>query len=323
MIPIRGYRTFDPLKTCLVGRTYTKENFKHIKNNKITDPLFRILDETEEDYQNLIQILETAGVKTIRPSLVEQTDINHRPANQPRDDMIVIGNTLYVNNNRPEYKELFDQIDHIEYVENCDQQKLVSSSFIHRLGKDLHWGTHRPEWKDSTLVNHYTKQWTYQGFNVNVMEHEGHGDCTWCVPKEGCIVTLFDIQNYKEKFPGWDICYLEDKYWDQMSPFRQVKQKNGGKWWVPGEENNDPFIDYVEEYLKDWVGYAEETVFEVNMLSIDQSTIIVNNYNKTVFDFLEKHHITPVIAPFRHRWFWDGGVHCVTQDLYRDGSLLG
>lgn len=323
MIPIRGYRTFDPLKTCLVGRTYTKENFKHIKNNKITDPLFRILDETEEDYQNLIQILETAGVKTIRPSLVEQTDINHRPANQPRDDMIVIGNTLYVNNNRPEYKELFDQIDHIEYVENCDQQKLVSSSFIHRLGKDLHWGTHRPEWKDSTLVNHYTKQWTNQGFNVNVMEHEGHGDCTWCVPKEGCIVTLFDIQNYKEKFPGWDICYLEDKYWDQMSPFRQVKQKNGGKWWVPGEENNDPFIDYVEEYLKDWVGYAEETVFEVNMLSIDQSTIIVNNYNKTVFDFLEKHHITPVIAPFRHRWFWDGGVHCVTQDLYRDGSLLG
>lgn len=323
MIPIKGYRTFDPLKTCLVGRTYTKENFKHIKNNKITDPLFRILDETEEDYQNLIQILETAGVKTIRPSLVEQTDINHRPANQPRDDMIVIGNTLYVNNNRPEYKELFDQIDHIEYVENCDQQKLVSSSFIHRLGKDLHWGTHRLEWKDSTLVNHYTKQWTNQGFNVNVMEHEGHGDCTWCVPKEGCIVTLFDIQNYKEKFPGWDICYLEDKYWDQMSPFRRVKQKNRGKWWVPGEENNEPFIDYVEEYLKEWVGYVEETVFEVNMLSIDQSTIVVNNYNKTVFDFLEKHHITPVIAPFRHRWFWDGGVHCVTQDLYRDGSLLG
>ena len=319
MIPIKGYRTYDTLKTCLVGRTYTKENFKHIKNNKITDPLFRILDETEEDYQNLVQILETAGVQTLRPSLIEQTDTQHRPANQPRDDMIVIGNTLYVSNNRPEYKELFDQIDNIEYVENCDQQKLVSSSFIHRLGKDLHWGTHRPEWKDSELVNHYTKQWANQGFNVNVMDHEGHGDCTWCVPKEGCIVTLFDIQNYKEKFPGWDICYLEDKYWDQMSPFRRMKQKNGGKWWVPGEENNEPFIDYVEEYLKDWVGYVEETVFEVNMLSVDQSTIVVNNYNKTVFNFLERHHITPVIAPFRHRWFWDGGVHCVTQDLYRDG----
>ena len=67
-----------------------------------------------------------------------------------------------------------------------------------------------------------------------------------------------------------------------------------------------------------WVGYVEETVFEVNMLSIDENTILVNNYNKQVFDFLEKHHIAPVIAPFRHRWFWDGGVHCVTQDLYRE-----
>ena len=107
-----------------------------------------------------------------------------------------------------------------------------------------------------------------------------------------------------------------------MSPFRKVKQKNGGKWWVPGEEDSDEFSNYVETYLKDWVGYVEETVFEVNMLSLDQETILVNNYNKKVFDFLEKHKITPVITPFRHRWFWDGGVHCVTQDLYREGSLL-
>ena len=91
---------------------------------------------------------------------------------------------------------------------------------------------------------------------------------------------------------------------------------------MPGEEDNDAFIDYVETYLKDWVGYVEETVFEVNMLSINEETILVNNYNKTVFDFLERHKINPVIVPFRHRWFWDGGVDCVTQDLYREGSLL-
>jgi len=87
---------------------------------------------------------------------------------------------------------------------------------------------------------------------------------------------------------------------------------------VPGEENSDDFSNYVETYLRDWVGYVEETVFEVNMLSLDQNTILVNNYNKKVFDFLEKNKVTPVIAPFRHRWFWDGGVHCITQDLYRE-----
>ena len=318
---VKGYATFDKLKTCLVGRTYSKEQFREIKNQKVKDILFRILDETEEDYQNLCKVLDIAGVDVLRPDIVD-TDVNQRPANQPRDDMAVIGETLYVNNNRPEYKSILDKVQNKVIVEDCEQKKLMSTSFIHRLGSSLHWGTNRPSWRDSDLVKKYSRQWHAEGFDVDVMDNEGHGDCTWCVPKEGCIVTLFEIQNYKEKFPGWDICYLEDKYWDQMSDFRKVKQKNGGKWWVPGEEDNDAFNDYVETYLKDWVGYVEETVFEVNMLSINEETILVNNYNKTVFDFLERHKINPVIVPFRHRWFWDGGVHCVTQDLYREGSLL-
>tara|TARA_B100000214_G_scaffold10208_1_gene7431 strand:+ start:4531 stop:5511 length:981 start_codon:yes stop_codon:yes gene_type:complete len=320
-LPVKGYATFDPLKACVVGRTYDKKQFSHLKNQKVKDTLFRILDETEEDYLNLIKVLEIAGVRVLRPDIVD-TDITQRPANQPRDDMAVIGDTLYVNNNKPEYKTIIDSIENKVIVEDCEQQKLVSTSFIHRVGNQLHWGTNQPGWKDSQLVKDYGQRWANEGFNVDIMEHIGHGDCTWCIPKPGMIVTLFEIQNYEEKFPGWDICYIEDKYWDQMSDFRKVKQKNGGKWWVPGEEDNDAFNDYVETYLKDWVGYVEETVFEVNMLSINEETILVNNYNKTVFDFLERHKINPVIVPFRHRWFWDGGVHCVTQDLYREGSLL-
>ena len=316
-LPVKGFATYDKLKTCIVGRSYSRDDFSHIANQKVKDVLFRILDETEEDYQNLCKVLDIAGVEVLRPDVVKG-DITRRPANQPRDDMAVVGETLYVNNNRPEYKSILDRIPNKVIVEDCEQQKLISTSFIHRLGSSLHWGTNKPGWRDSALVRKYQEQWHSEGFDVDVMEHEGHGDCTWCVPKEGCIVTLFEIQNYEEKFPGWDICYLEDKYWDQMSPFRKVKQKNGGKWWVPGEEDQDEFSDYVEKYLQEWVGYVEETVFEVNMLSLDTNTILVNNYNKQVFDFLERHHIAPVICPFRHRWFWDGGVHCVTQDLYRE-----
>ena len=33
-IKVKGYATFDPLKTCLVGRTYSREQFKDIKNQK-------------------------------------------------------------------------------------------------------------------------------------------------------------------------------------------------------------------------------------------------------------------------------------------------
>ena len=318
---VKGFSTYDTLKTCLVGRTYSPGQFTHIRDTKVKDVLFRILEETEEDYQNLVAVLEKHGVEVLRPDIVDG-DVTHRPANQPRDDMAVIGDTLYVNNNRPEYKTILDRIPNKVMVEDCEQQKLVSTSFIHRHDGRLHWGTNRPGWRNSDLVKDYASRWRSEGWQVDVMEHEGHGDCTWCIPKPGCIVTLFEIQNYRDKFPGWDICYLEDKYWDQMSPFRKVKHKNGGKWWVPGAEDQDEFSHYVETYLKDWVGYVEETVFEVNMLSLDQNKILVNNHNGKVFDFLERNGIEPIVVPFRHRWFWDGGVHCVTQDLYREPKRL-
>ena len=58
MIPIKGYATFDPLKHCLIGKHFSSDFFKNtIKNTKIADPLRRIADETEEDFQTLQKIL--------------------------------------------------------------------------------------------------------------------------------------------------------------------------------------------------------------------------------------------------------------------------
>jgi hypothetical protein len=84
---------------------------------------------------------------------------------------------------------------------------------------------------------------------------------------------------------------------------------------------NDDFTDYVESWLGHWVGYVEETVFDVNMLVVDENNVICNNYNETVFKAFERHNITPHILNFRHRYFWDGGLHCITSDLHREGSI--
>ena len=51
MIHIKGYATFHPLKHCLIGKHFSSNFFKkNIKNPKITDPLRRIADDTEEDF---------------------------------------------------------------------------------------------------------------------------------------------------------------------------------------------------------------------------------------------------------------------------------
>jgi hypothetical protein len=351
MIPIKGYCTFHPLKSCLVGDVFPVDKFSHLKDDRVLSPLARVIDETKEDLENLGSTLKGLGVEVFRPNM-EETPVDlsqyaRKPPQQTRDDMAIVGENMYVANNLPEYKQLFSQIDperlhfpkqyldyshesytyemHINGPQTPDQQRLLSTSFIHMMGKDIFWGTNQPGWKDSPLIEYHKQKWESEGFRVNIQATEemgGHGDATWCILKPGVIVTLHDLQNYEEKFPGWDICYLEDKYWDQLSPFRKMKQKVGGKWWIEGEEENDRLIGYVESWLGDWVGYCEETVFEVNMLSVNEECVIVNNYNKEVFDFLKKHKIEPIVCSQRHRWFWDGGVHCLTQDLYREGEQI-
>ena len=86
-------------------------------------------------------------------------------------------------------------------------------------------------------------------------------------------------------------------------------------------ENDQAVVNVVESWLGHWTGYVEETVFDINMLIIDLKNVIVFNYNKQVFDALDRYGVTPHIVPFRHRYFWDRGIHCITSDLHREGTM--
>jgi len=329
MIPIKGYATFDPLKHCWLGSGFKTEWFHDLdiyKNDRIMDPLKRIAEETEEDYQTLEKILKAAGVQTHRSFL----DINkvkslkdiYRPPVNPRDHFAVIGEKLYAcSTGLAGYADVLKQIDRKNLV--LDKvEDIISTAVICRVGKDLWWDLQPEIQKGITkeTVDTYRKKWQDEGFRVHTSTRGYHSDGSFCVVRPGCIVSLHDIQDYKSEFPGWDVLYLPDQSWSKVSPFMKMKKKVGGRWWLNGEEHNDQLIEFVNTWLTDWVGFVEETVFDVNMLSIDQNTIICNNYNKAVFDHFKKHKVEPVIFNFRHRYFWDGGIHCITQDLYREGT---
>lgn len=336
MIPIKGYATFDPLKHCWIGSGFKTEWFHDLpiyKNDKIMDPLKKIADETEEDYQTLEKILKDAGVQTYRSFL----DINKvkslknifRPPVTPRDHFAVVGEKLYAVGGAVDG---FSSVLKMVPKENLvlqpslsgSEPPRISTAFIVRVGKDIYWDSkHNSNEIDTPdhLVEKYSKIWQDEGFRVHVSDRGYHSDSAFCIVKPGCIVTLDEVQDYATEFPGWDVLYLPDQSWHKLHPFSDMKTKVGGQWWLKGEEHNDQLIDFVNTWLNDWVGYVEETVFDVNMLSIDPNTIICNNYNKDVFDHFKKHKVEPIVFNFRHRYFWDGGVHCITQDLYREGTM--
>ncbi len=69
------------------------------------------------------------------------------------------------------------------------------------------------------------------------------------------------------------------------------------------------------------VGYAYETNFDVNTLSIDENTVVTSGYNAQIEKELNALGIELIVTPMRHRYFWDGGIHCNTLDLYREGEM--
>ncbi len=335
-IPIKGYATFDPLKHCMIGSGFKTEwfsEFQIYKNNKIMDPLKRIAEETEEDYQKLDTLLKSLGVQTYRPKL----DFNaigslkniYRPPVCPRDPFAVVGETFYAVNVPKHdhicYSNILPQIDQSKlFLDNTEQiwEFPLSTANIVRVGKDIWWdikNLNNP--LADAMTRKYKKRWEEEGFRVHMTNTGYHLDGMFCVVKPGCIVSVFDeVPDYATNFPGWDVLYIPDQSWDKVSPFIKVKDKVRGRWWLRGEEDNDQLIEFVNTWLNNWVGYVEETVFDVNMLSIDKETIICNNYNKEVFEHFKKHKVEPIIFNFRHRYFWDGGIHCMTQDFYREGT---
>jgi len=322
----RVYQHWDKLKTCVVGQSYPPEFYSYITNPRVRNVMERIATETEEDYQKLIKLLESFDVKIIRPEItrnLSKSMLHGRiipPPMTPRDYSAMIGNNCYW-----DARKIFDYRNvHKNLKENNNNiitsQRLINAARVTRVGKDLYFGNNQDNIFEYNIIYNHCKE-HLSNYRCHFLYVEGHLDGCFCPVVPGLIVSSHDIQKYEKTFPNWEVIYLPDQSWDAIPEWDLLKEKNNGKWWVPGEESNDEFIEYVESWLGHWVGYVEETVFDVNMLVIDQKNVVCNNYNKKVFDAFSRYGITPHIINFRHRYFWDGGLHCITSDLDREGTM--
>tara|TARA_R100001510_G_C7627990_1_gene187468 strand:+ start:32 stop:1324 length:1293 start_codon:yes stop_codon:yes gene_type:complete len=422
------HQCFDPLKTCVVGRSYPPEFYSEIENVKVRSAMERVAIETEEDYQKLISKLEEFGVEILRLDISDNIDdyknhngvMNAAPPMCPRDFSAMVGDTFYMPS--PNYGKNFDveslylgmlnknlskdnkiqrkrekvlaqyfedllqpgrplsQDAALEYFRDrkdwvsdpwtfllgIDREELekviiasetnsigsnnkfptnrrvyawnsvknwleknnvpivydqyISAANVWRLGKDLYFNFNNI----ITKLNEesFLKKWRklFPNYRIHGVSAPGHGDGAMHPVKEGLILAIKNEKFYKDYYPDWEVVRVQNMY-DQIKPLLEMKNKNRSRWWIKGEENNQDLIDYIHTWLDHWVTYAEETVFDVNILPINEQNCIVNGYNKAIFDAFDRHGVTPHIVNFRHRWFWDGGLHCITSDIHREGSM--
>tara|TARA_B100000953_G_scaffold267346_1_gene235953 strand:- start:50 stop:1207 length:1158 start_codon:yes stop_codon:yes gene_type:complete len=162
----------------------------------------------------------------------------------------------------------------------------------------------------------------------------GHTDGCMNLPKPGLVICApwMGPENFKDSLPGWDVFRLDSpnfmhgddirgKQNNEYISWENEKKLTRGRWWHPEAKSNPDLVKYVDEWLNHWVGFAEETMFEVNMLSVSEEVILSMNYQKDVHTALKKHGIEAIYCRFRHRNFWDGGLHCLTLDTVREGGM--
>lgn len=318
------YQHWDPLKVCVVGRSYPPEFYSWITVPHVRQLFEKIAIETEEDYQNIIQKLQQFGVKVLRPDLPEKNFVDGRyvpPPMTPRDWSVMLGQQFYCGfTDTQPYQSVIDYVkqqgNSIKF--NCHSD-VINGSMITRLGRDLYFGTDSYQQDQQQLKQFVDSEFPHT--RNHIVNTGGHTDGTFCAVCPGLIISLYDVPTYCDTFPDWEVVYLPNQSYDQVRPFLSLKQHNRGKWWIPGFEYDQAVIDTVETWLSHWTGYVEETVFDVNMLIIDPKNVMVFNYNSQVSNALDRYGITAHVVPFRHRYFWDGGIHCCTTDLHRQGSM--
>jgi glycine amidinotransferase len=338
------YTNWDPLKEVIVGNCFTGS----YKNN-----LARIFEETKQDLDNLADYLSKMGVRVHRPKVTkypEQLDLGNFTVHHatapivPRDQYLVYDRTIYQTyTSMPDryldsvnyyhiFKELYDRgynwlsmpppvLDSLS-----DKWWVNGKEVYHNQLKDsLLWHTATMFKCGNALItnidgpgNQAGLHWMLRNLPTGAVLNAGdthqagwghidHGwfmtndDLVFCVNKEWVPVVLrnkqiVELQDHFEKFD-------DEKF---IADYSKTQGKFSDEW--------------INKWLGEWKGYAQEVFFDSNVLVVDPHNVIFSNTQPKIFKIMEQHGINCHVVPQRHGLFWEAGIHCLTLDLVREGG---
>jgi len=243
----------------------------------------QIVEETNQDLDKLVDVLHKFDVVCHRP-MVGQSKA--RPPISPRDYFAAVGEHLLVGKVIQGYKQILRDVDRrqIKWYLGND----VSTGNMMRCGKHIHWDVS----KDVTPeVEREICSWLEgNGHTVTITRYGWHMDGVYSIIKPGVIIATRDLPELERMYPRWQIHYANST------------------------QNKKP-IDH------SWGGDYMESNYDVNILSIDEENCVSTSTDKHMLNFLDKQKVNHITVDLRHKEFWDNGLHCMTQDLYREGDL--
>ena len=316
------------LEEVWLGDVYPDVFYEHF-SSPVRDAFCQIAEWTRQDLAVIERALERHGVTVRRPKIDRIEDFMApdgrllRPPISPRDNTLVIGDHLrqlglpYPKDPWQPWLDLYASNGSRISQHRDDAWSCIHAPCVVRMGRDIFvdYIYHDHVWG---MVTEPLVQLA-RDFRVHVSLFDGHSDCVFCPLEAGLIISTEYKKNYSSTYPGWEIYWLAD------NPVRKrlVATAHPGfyQWHVPGNiAKPGEFADHIAQHAQDWVGDAQETVFDVNLLKINDHTVFSVGEDQELFDFLHNKGYNVEVFDFRCKTFWDSGVHCLTSDIRRSGS---
>jgi len=212
------------------------------------------------------------------------------------------------------YDDIVKQGNEIIYTD----LDFINGCFVSRIGQDLYFATQTYHDNKQKILDQVNQ--IFPNTRNHVVNSGGHGDAVYCPVTPGLIISLNDVPTYVDTFPDWEVVYLPPSNYAHMREFEFSMKRNKGRWFMPGFEQDHNLMHMVDHYFDEWVGQVSETVFDVNILIINPKNIVVSAHNDIVERACARYGIEVHVVPFRHKYFWDCGIHCVTNDISRTGT---
>ena len=324
--------------------TVSGSSEQHAPNAKLKR---QYLEELAEDVDGLVEALQKLGVTVHRPMSLEQVphfktpywEASGIPALNVRDQAIVFGDHII---------ETTPQI-RARYFEN----DLLKPIFYEYFKKGAQWTSMpRPIMTDKSFdLSYVADQGREMVASEPVYQQESSGydigfemmiDAAQCVRFGKDIIVNVATENHEmglewlkrqlePQFRIHRIYRMTDNHIDSIvlplrpgtlllrhPRFLNMLPEALQRWDIiyPPEPNESIFPNYGDDSL-----LLTSKYIDLNVLSIDENTVVVNELFPELVEALEKKGFNVVPVRHRHRRLFGGGFHCFTLDTVREGTL--
>ena len=383
---LNSHNGWDKLKEVIVGSAKNSCAVMTWKNQNqvLTEDLIKkalslskkampqtIIDETEEDLNDLSNILSKFGAKVYRPKVHKLEKFYSSPhwfttgnnSYNARDLNLVVGDYLIESPSQhasryfetTTYYDIFyenyfndgfkwiaapkpllnydvlepmkvkeDTIEAKRYSELTKGKKetfhklseneiLFEAANTMRMGKDLLYlasssgNIKGANWLQQVLPNDYRVHITSEIYRSS------HIDSTVLCLRPGLVLLnslRVNESNCPKIFEKWDKIWFSD-----VAPTSdaELDYQANTRSPISKELSELGFENNLQDISSPWVG--------MNVFSLDQNTIVVDERQKQLIKKLEEYKFNVVTARMRHMYTMGGGLHCSTLDLVRESKL--